>query len=85
MTENSDLEEARPVVDIKREMTEAGYHEGAPNMDAAALDGSVCAEASCPKCNRQGLQYLPYTKQTAYRKIYKAYAACPNCKIALEF
>jgi hypothetical protein len=69
-----------------------GYVPGLPRRhriihqngaSGAAVDGGICARATCAACGHEGLRYAPYT--TADGRGYRALAVCPACAVAEEW
>lgn len=65
---------------------EEGYRQGVPRggpVDAAGIDGSICAESKCEECGHQGMDYKPFIRDEPYS--YRAVAVCPKCGWSFEF
>lgn len=60
-----------------------GYHQDAPSIEAAEIDGAVCAQSECTNCGHAGMRYVPYVQDEG--SSYVAYAVCPLCGEAREF
>ena len=63
------------------ELHHDGYERYAPSLDAAKIDGAVCAKSKCENCGHQGMGYRPFSQPGSYR----AFACCPECGHAHEF
>ena len=65
---------------------EEGYKQGAPRsglIDAASIDGSICAGSKCERCGHEGMDYKPFIRDDPYS--YRAFAVCPKCGCSFEF
>jgi len=63
-----------------------GYRQEAPPpgfIDAAFIDGSICAESKCNNCGHQGMDFKPFLRDEPYS--YRAFAAGPECGASFEF
>jgi hypothetical protein len=73
---------ARALAEVDRELAKCDYTPGRPpwlTAEAARIDRAVCADSTCERCGRAGLEWYPAYRTAGPRPQYAAYAACPAC------
>jgi hypothetical protein len=68
------------IIRMQNEGLEPGYPKRGL-IDAASIDGEVCAESSCSECGHAGMLYKPFVGKNTYR----AFAVCEECGNEEEF
>ena len=64
------------------ELRENGYRPGPPSRQAE-IDDKPIAEYTCPVCERDTMQYRPWSRKQPYG--YIAICVCPRCGHEEEF
>jgi hypothetical protein len=79
---------ARALGEIDLELARCDYTPGRPPFltdRAARIDREVCADSTCERCGRRGLEYYCGWHVSGVRHRYRAYAVCPACGEWSEF
>jgi hypothetical protein len=77
--ENGQVRKPQPLP--MSELIGAGYKPVPPTPGTGDADAEVVAGWTCDLCPREGLVYLPFSKNSSYRP----FARCPDCGHAVEF